>query len=485
MDSIEGSEEEYYSDSIGGDDSFEEEEYYSDSAGGDEDDDNGSEEEGYSPVADPSVNVGEILAKIQSTPLPKAPSSIRPIIPPPTRPGSVPAPMPSLQPSSPFKPAEQSKPPATAPTSIPTMEPISPSVPVSPREVPPLPSSPKEKEERAETVESVETVESAESSDLYNPNTVFQFYFRSSEKPKPGKGSGEKIPDGDKARFTDLASMKGWRRVLSDFATTPFVLDGHRWKGVEWYYQGSKFKKNNPEFYLQFSLDSGSEMSEDPALAKAAGGKTGKYKGRKVRDTKIVVDPDFFGPEQRNRVEMRAAQKAKYTQNEEARKILLATKDAKLVHYVRGSPPQVFNDVMEIRKELQTGAIVPEPTEVVSEPTEPTEEVVSQVETAPEPEKPKGALEIVKERVREREKEEQKETTLDSLLVKDDTESETFFVMRSSYSRIAMSVFKDQINPATAILIGRMGANKAMYGVVYPAASDNVIRYIDSQILTM
>lgn len=42
----------------------------------------------------------------------------------------------------------------------------------------------------------------------------------------------------------------------------------------------------------------------------------------------------------------------KFTQNDNLRKTLLATKNAKLVHFSRGSEPIVFNNLMEIRKEL-------------------------------------------------------------------------------------------------------------------------------------
>ena len=64
------------------------------------------------------------------------------------------------------------------------------------------------------------------------------------------------------------------------------------------------------------------------------------------------MDTDFFDAEGRGEKEMEAAQMAKYSQNEEVKKVLLATKDAKLVHYSRGSPPIVFNDSMRIRKRL-------------------------------------------------------------------------------------------------------------------------------------
>ena len=51
---------------------------------------------------------------------------------------------------------------------------------------------------------------------------------------------------------------------------------------------------------------------------------------------------------------MEKAQMAKYTQNDEAKKVLLDTKDAKLQHYSRGSPAIVFNDTMRVRKNIQS-----------------------------------------------------------------------------------------------------------------------------------
>ena len=195
---------------------------------------------------------------------------------------------------------------------------------------------------------------STETKDMYDPTTVFQFYSKSSGKPYPGKGAGETIKPENISKFSELASVKDWRKVLSNFHIAPFTLDGHRWNSVEHYYQGSKFKKDNPEFYLTFSLDSGSELSNDPVWAKSYGGKTGKFRGKQVRSKKIKMDADFFGENGRASKEMEAAQMAKYSQNEEARRILLETKDAKLVHYSRGNPPIVFNDSMRIRKQLAT-----------------------------------------------------------------------------------------------------------------------------------
>lgn len=72
--------------------------------------------------------------------------------------------------------------------------------------------------------------------------------------------------------------------------------------------------------------------------------------------------------------------------------------------------------------------------------------------------------------------------TLEAMLVKTAAENEDYYNLRSSYSRAAVIAFSGKINPATAVLIGRMAANKVLYGLTYPEDSDRVIRYINSSI---
>tara|TARA_Y100001970_G_scaffold293088_1_gene437665 strand:- start:3899 stop:5947 length:2049 start_codon:yes stop_codon:yes gene_type:complete len=203
-------------------------------------------------------------------------------------------------------------------------------------------------ESKVESKESLKEASPPTKGNLFNENTVFQFYSRSANA-KPGKGSGEKIPAEREEEFKDLKlkENKDWRKVLSNFYISPIQIDGKRWNSVEHYYQGSKFKKENQEYYEQFSLDHPtSTFKEDPGKAKSAGsGKGGKPQ----------ADSDFFGPTGRSSKEMKKAQMEKYKTNAHARKILLLTKDAKLTHYLgRGQGTVDFTETMEIRKELQS-----------------------------------------------------------------------------------------------------------------------------------
>lgn len=182
--------------------------------------------------------------------------------------------------------------------------------------------------------------------ELYDSSIEFRFYLYSENKP-PGKGSGEIIPNDKLIQFKQLAKINNWRKKLDDdWEEAPFTIDKHRWGSVEHYYQGSKFKKGFPDFYLKFSLDSESDISKDVSLAKKAGSK----KPGDLRSKQITIDPDFYG--ERSLVEYELALRSKFEQNLDLKEMLKSTYPAKLTHFKRGAEPEICNFLMKLRTDF-------------------------------------------------------------------------------------------------------------------------------------
>lgn len=189
-----------------------------------------------------------------------------------------------------------------------------------------------------------------EPTQLFDSDIVFQFYIKSNGKPKPGKGNGEKIPDDKIKDYSKLGKIDNWRRKLSNlWDQNSIVLGGKQWKSVEHYYQANKFKKTNPEFFDQFSLDSNSELSQDPILAKAAGSKTGKAGTKVVRSPGVKIDPDFVNKKD---IILEDALYAKFTQHDELKDLIINTKRAKLLNYQVGDTSVLADDLMKIRNKI-------------------------------------------------------------------------------------------------------------------------------------
>lgn len=182
---------------------------------------------------------------------------------------------------------------------------------------------------------------------LYDEDIVFSFYDGSSGKKLPGKGAGEKIPADQVREFADLAAVPEWRRKLDNSWGQPFMLDGHRWQTVEHYVQASKFKQHNREFYLSFALESGTPLSTNAEMAKDAGSKKGKHNGELIRPAEVSIDPEF-----NDEKALKDAIYAKFSQNEDLGKMLLSTKNAKLVHCKKCKEPKLAEDLIIVRNEL-------------------------------------------------------------------------------------------------------------------------------------
>lgn len=182
---------------------------------------------------------------------------------------------------------------------------------------------------------------------LYDPNIIFQYYERSADT-KPGKGTGEMLSNDKNKTFIKLNKYKNWRRKLSNFYFDPFVVDGKKWSSIEHYMQAMKFKKNNNDTYLLFSLDRPSQLSADSKIARIVG-ETGIYEGERIFSTsEVKPDPDY---EENKREYMFNAMKSKFSVPVLG-EILRETQNAKLVIYVPKNKPIVANTLMRVRKYL-------------------------------------------------------------------------------------------------------------------------------------
>ena len=186
---------------------------------------------------------------------------------------------------------------------------------------------------------------------LYDDNVEFRFYNQSSSKRMPGKGAGEKITQERVRDFSNLATIPDWRKKLDNMWQQEFTLDGYRWNSVEHFLQASKFKNGNRDFYLSFTLESGTDLSKNAEHAKGAGSKTGKFKKELIRPKEVEIDEDYSTDKVSKNLQK--ALKAKFEQNKDLKELLLATKKAKLVHSEKSKDPVMAEELMIVRDALK------------------------------------------------------------------------------------------------------------------------------------
>jgi len=189
---------------------------------------------------------------------------------------------------------------------------------------------------------------------LYDKNgAILQIYSKSNPEPFPSSGAGESLGNSQPINFIKLRCdcNKNWRRKLSNFWQQKFNLDGKDWNSVQHYYEACKFKDMYPSFYNEFALGSGSELSNIPEMAKAAGSINGMFEGREVRPKSIKIDNHYFNG--KNKEALLKALRAKFRDNDDLKRILLDTGDAKLQHYVHRMSPVELLDLMKVRKEIR------------------------------------------------------------------------------------------------------------------------------------
>lgn len=107
-----------------------------------------------------------------------------------------------------------------------------------------------------------------------------------------------------------LSNVGGKYAAFSNFAHSPFTLDGHEWQTVEHYFQAAKFV-DHPAYYAKI------RDADSPAEAK----RLGQYR-------KLPIVPDW---DRTRCAVMERALMAKFSQNDDLRQLLLGTGDARLI----------------------------------------------------------------------------------------------------------------------------------------------------------
>jgi ribA/ribD-fused uncharacterized protein len=165
-------------------------------------------------------------------------------------------------------------------------------------------------------------------------------FYSKSQDVLPGKGAGEVVKNAD--LYDKLAKINNWRKMLSNFHVYAFLYEGHTYNTIEHVFQAKKFELVDREKALLFTIESGDEI--------------GKGDGEVARNNRklIKLDKDmlFEWSKIRDQV-MKDAALAKYSVCEEAREVLLATRQAELWHIVPRSKPVRFGHLEEIREMLK------------------------------------------------------------------------------------------------------------------------------------
>lgn len=166
------------------------------------------------------------------------------------------------------------------------------------------------------------------------------FYSKSANKPA-GKGTNELVSEYSKYR--ELNEVKDWRKVLSNFYVSQFVYDGKTYNSVEHAFQGKKIQLVDEDKANWFTVD-----SKHPI---------GLGDGNDARKNRKLVMLSEKTLKEWNDIKhniMKDILMAKFSQVPLAKKVLLLTKDAKLLHGTRGIPITRQMELEYVRSQLET-----------------------------------------------------------------------------------------------------------------------------------
>jgi predicted NAD-dependent protein-ADP-ribosyltransferase YbiA (DUF1768 family)/DNA-directed RNA polymerase subunit M/transcription elongation factor TFIIS len=180
--------------------------------------------------------------------------------------------------------------------------------------------------------------------------------FADSADATPGKGSGEALVSPPET-YAELKKIPHWRRILSNFAVTPFEWKGKQWKTLEHAFQAAKFETIDPALFHSFSLNSGTPLGRG----------TGKD-ARDQRKARVFTQEQKVAWDARSGPLMEELWREKFSQNPEARKVLLLTKSAEIWHAAPRTPKVHWKGLERIREELEAQTKEPEGVQMADTP---------------------------------------------------------------------------------------------------------------------
>ncbi len=171
-------------------------------------------------------------------------------------------------------------------------------------------------------------------------NDTLCFYSGSINR-SPGLGPHERVSS--VSRYKELESILNWRQKLSNFAVAPFKLDGKTWRTVEHYFQAQKLRLVDSELAETFTVESGTFLGTEGNGLDA----------QKMRKARILSKKLLEVWDQEKDEVMARAWEAKFSQNPEMKKVLVATGEAELLHAGPRIPLQRFVGLEDLRSVLR------------------------------------------------------------------------------------------------------------------------------------
>lgn len=150
-------------------------------------------------------------------------------------------------------------------------------------------------------------------------NTDILYFYSGSSDKLPGKGVNEYVSNIN--NYKELANIKDWRKILSNFYEFPFIYKEKIYNTVEHAFQSEKIRLMDDKLADTFALDSDSSLS--------------KGSGENARNNRKLVilskDKLIMWDNIKNKV-LRDILYEKFTQCDICKKVLLDTRKAELWH---------------------------------------------------------------------------------------------------------------------------------------------------------